>query len=310
MTAKARWAVLIALFCTSAGIASLSIFLSLSRPLSPLEAALLNVFLWAVAIGIGAVFSSLLVQQATIKSLEERAKPAIRRVSELLRSSKKLQMRIHQHNETSTSKGQAGDDALALFVEVQIGQLHAAVQDWKELLPEDYVDEVLADESASSNEGVMSWEKFEQTYRELGERIERSPQRGGYRPSVIIGVYPDGGMVGYFLWLEMNRRCPVIVAPQVESGPPEHEVKALGERLAAACLGPGPHRCLVVDSSIKTGAALLWTAELVRQTGEKYKLDIEVKTLCVIEYPLTEPPAIGVDFIGVKAALDLPFTKS
>ena len=45
-----------------------------------------------------------------------------------------------------------------------------------------------------------SWARFDQAVRELADRL-----RASYEPDFMVGVYPEGGFVGYLLWLDSEK---------------------------------------------------------------------------------------------------------
>lgn len=297
--------VLFALLVVSAVIGGLSLFVSTRRQLSSLESILLTLFLWAAAIAFGVICSSVYARKSAISSLEERARPAIRRVSELLRASQHLQARIRRHTGSPSATLGAGiDDSLSLFFEDHVGQLRAAVTDWKELLPENYVDDVLASQW-TPDPGSLSWQEFQAIYLDLASKFKKGTLWGGYHPTFMIGVYPAGGMIGYLFWLELGRRCPIFMAPDPDA--PPSSLDALGSRVKDLCHGQGKYDCLIVDASLKTGKSMAATKDMIEKIGLEKEIDLEIKTLCLIQYPLAEKPVIEADFVGVKKAVHLPF---
>src|SRR5690349_20797348 len=84
-------------------IAGGSVYVSESRPLSGLEASLLNIFLWIASVVLGWMINSIYSEHSHRDSLLERAKPAIRRVWELQRSAEQLQHMFVTRNANAPS---------------------------------------------------------------------------------------------------------------------------------------------------------------------------------------------------------------
>ncbi|MGO4187370.1 hypothetical protein [Pseudarthrobacter sp. TAF60_1] len=197
---------------------------------------------------------------------------------------------------------------MLLFVDNHIGELRSAVQDWRELLPPDYVEDVIADDTTSPEPNSLSWKEFEKIYLDLAERSGKGALWGGYHPHFMVGVYPAGGMIGYLLWLQFGRRCPILVAPDPEA--PQSTIEALATRVKALCPGQSQYRCLIVDASLKTGKSMATTKIMVQEMARSQDIDLEIRTLCLVEYPLQDKPVLSADFVGVRESVHLPFADA
>jgi hypoxanthine phosphoribosyltransferase len=111
---------------------------------------------------------------------------------------------------------------------------------------------------------LMPWVVYEAAVRELSNTVMAHPAYGGFRPDVVVGVNPDGSIVGGLLYL-LNRRAfaYATIWPFDSSAPPpeirreaEEVIKRRGEQAEA--------NILIVDDSLKTGKSMRASVAKVR----------------------------------------------
>jgi hypoxanthine phosphoribosyltransferase len=313
MSIKLRIALSIVLICIAVGIGAESVYVSSVRPLSNLEASLLTIFLWLISAMLGWTLSSIYADYAATNSLQERAKPAIRRVWELQRSAEQLQLMLatnssRERRENSSVSSDFSAEAFA--IQMQIGQLRAAVQDWRELLPQDYVEDVIQQAASEERPNAIPWHQFHYLVNKISEQVDRSDAYGGFRPDILVGVYPEGGLVGYLMWLTFRRRCQLMLMPDGDLEKDEKMLELVKNNLSYHANGRTNLRILVVDASIKSGRSMQSTVTAVREACKLANITPELASACVIDYPVPGTRSDNPNFLGIKGHFHLPFSES
>jgi hypothetical protein len=160
---------------------------------------------------------------------------------------------------------------------------------------------ILRQLDTQTDPGTMSWTRFDQIIKRLAQTLHHE-----YSPDFVVGVYPEGGFVGYLLWQDAGRKWPILVAPDVDTEPLEVELDALGAKIHQWCVGRPNPRGLIVDLLIKSGNTLTRTLDLVKNACRSRSLDVELRTLCLVQLPHATPK-IKADFVGVQRTLQFPF---
>jgi hypothetical protein len=135
---------------------------------------------------------------------------------------------------------------------------------------------ILKSLSTRSDQAGTSWTHFDDALRRLADELRRL-----HEPDFVVGVYPEGGFIGYLLWLDSDRRWPVMLAPDAEIPPMTAEIAALGAKIAQACQGKNEPRGLVVDAAMKTGRTMRRTVEIVTEACRNAGVSPRLETLCV-----------------------------
>lgn len=313
MTVKFRIALSLLLLVLGIAAGAESVYISTIRPMTDLEASLLAVFLWLISTALGWMLSSIYADYSGSSSLQERAKPAIRRVWELQRSAEQLLMMLATRaSEQLTQQQGRGDEfsAEVVAIQMQIGQLRAAVQDWRELLPENYVEDIIQQAESEQRPNALPWSQFHHFIKEISEQVDRSDAYGGFRPDIITGVYPEGGIVGYLMWLSLGRRCQLVLMPDGDLDKPEEMESLLKDMLLYHANGRQHVRILVVDASIKSGHTLDSTLTAVQKACGAANIIAELAAACVIDYPVPGSRKAAPKYVGITGNFHLPFAES
>lgn len=283
----------VGLFIVCAVLNSIAFAKSTSAPLTNLEASLLQFFMWAAAVVLGLLVSWSLAERSVESAVRHRARPALRRVTALLE-----QMEIL----ASLPVDSVSPRALARS---QIPQIRAAAADWSELIDSN---QSLGD-LGEIDSGRLSWDQFAEALDGLANLLDRGEQRGGFRPTVIVGIYPEGGMIGYLLWLRFGRRCPVVVIPDTESRTIEESAQILSTLLPAK--QSGAYRALLVDASFKSGRTMQDARAILQGACDALSISAEISTMVVVDYTAdVSKREEAPDFSAVKLPVDLPFALS
>lgn len=181
--------------------------------------------------------------------------------------------------------------------------------DWSAIdqsaLSEGISNRILKSLSTRGDELSTSWAHFDEAVRRLADDLKRN-----YPPDFMVGVYPEGGFIGYLLWLDSDRQWPFMLAPDLDTAPVEGELAALGARIAKACEGKEEPRGLVVDAAMKTGRTMRRTVDLVREACGLVGLTPRLETLCVtVRHGYERSPEDRPSFFGLGDGYDLPFGR-
>ncbi len=266
MTTKLRIALCFVLLVIGIAVGGESVYISTIGSMTRLDTALLNVFLWLISAALGWVLNSIYAEYSATHSLQERAKPAIRRVWELQRSAEQLQLMLATRAvESSVSQQSTSTEfsAEVVAIQMQVGQLRAA-----------------------------------------GDAY------GGFRPDIIVGVYPEGGIVGYLMWLALGRRCQLVLMPDAELNSQDKMLSLLSDTIAYHANGRSRVRILIVDASIKSGRTMNSTVTAVQEACGLADIVAELASACVIDYPIPGSRETAPRYIGITGHFHLPFAES
>lgn len=156
---------------------------------------------------------------------------------------------------------------------------------------------------SSRDDEENSWNRLDQAVRELANRL-----RSSYPPDFIVGVYPEGGFVGYLLWLDSDRKWPFILAPDADTVPLKEELGSLSAKISALCAGTPNPKGLVVDLAMKSGQTMRRTVEMVRNACTHAGIDAEIRTLCLsvkdgyVRSTVDRPFFVGLDGVDMLFA--------
>jgi hypothetical protein len=170
-------------------------------------------------------------------------------------------------------------------------------------LTEGISNQILKKLSAADDGSGTSWTIFDHAVRNLAERL-----RATYNPDFLVGVYPEGGFIGYLLWLDSNRAWPLLLAPDADKPPLPEEIAAIGARVADICRGKTAPRGLIVDAAMKSGRTMRSTRELVLRACGERGIEPQLETLCLSVrdgYGLSH--ADRPTFFSLGGDYDLPF---
>lgn len=313
MTTKLRIVLCFVLLVIGIAVGGESVYISTIGSMTRLDSALLNVFLWLISAALGWVLNSIYAEYSATHSLQERAKPAIRRVWELQRSAEQLQLMLATRAiESSVTQQNTSTEfsAEVVAIQMQVGQLRAAVQDWRELLPESYVENVIQKAESEEWPNALPWTQFHHFIKEISTQVDRSDAYGGFRPDIIVGVYPEGGIVGYLMWLALGRRCQLVLMPDAELNPQDKMLSLLSDTIAYHANGRSRVRILIVDASIKSGRTMNSTVTAVQEACGLANVTAELASACVIDYPIPGPRETTPRYIGITGHFHLPFAES
>lgn len=314
MTVKFRIVLGLLLLVLGVAAGAGSVYISTIRAMTDLEASLLTVFLWLISAALGWVLNSIYAEYSASNSLQERAKPAIRRVWELQRSAEQLLLMLATRESEGLVRqpnGSSEFSAEVVAIQMQIGQLRAAVQDWRELLPENYVENVIQQAESEERPNALPWLQFHHFIKQMSEQVDRSDAYGGFRPDIIAGVYPEGGIVGYLMWLSLGRRCQLLLMPDGDLDKAEDLQALLKDMLLYHANGRQHVRILVVDASIKSGRTLDSTLTAVQKACEAASIVAELAAACVIDYPIPGSRVVATPkYVGITGHFHLPFAES
>ena len=116
------------------------IVVSIYRSFTLLESLLFDVLVLGLGLAASYRFGRFATQDAAREMAKQHARPSFRRVLTLYNSLHQLSARIESFNQTA-----ADDrfDVIQAVVEEQIAGIGAAIEDWRDIVPED-VDEIVA----------------------------------------------------------------------------------------------------------------------------------------------------------------------
>ena len=116
--------------------ASIMVGIAASRPLSPLEAVLFQIIALGVGLG-GGLFGSYKFGQS-VAANRQYARSALRSVLVLFRSLQRLHEAIERLKPGSSSNEQF--EQLQLHIENQMDIAYSVINDWRDLIPEEFED--------------------------------------------------------------------------------------------------------------------------------------------------------------------------
>lgn len=133
------WGVMIALMVLSLTALIVLVYLSSLRPLNPAELVALQVVILGAGIGASWIFSQSSATNAAENTMRLHTRPALRRVLDLYVSLGRLSDRIKEYN---TQNPDNRLDVIEAIVDEQLGTVDSALEDWRDIVPED-VEEIV-----------------------------------------------------------------------------------------------------------------------------------------------------------------------
>ncbi len=129
----------------------------------------------------------------------------------------------------------------------------------------------------------MSWDDYYEAVLELSEKVMANPVYGGFRPDAVIGVNPGGAIVGALLYL-INRRTFYFATIWSKGDVADGLTNGLDGLLRLCDVKiDRPARILLLDDSMKTGAAMRAAVELVRRQLGPRTVEIKSAVLVYLE---------------------------
>ena len=128
------------LVVTAIALSVILIFVAQSRPLTPLEGILFQVVILATGVGASYMISKSAAMEAAQETIRPYTRSAFRRVLSLYKSMHSLSVRIEAMQEESYDPRL---DVIRAIVDEQIPSGRDALEDWRDIIPDDDVDEML-----------------------------------------------------------------------------------------------------------------------------------------------------------------------